>query len=95
MEEQVQTFLVLKMEFFKQNYYYHYYHCYCLLLLFIVNVAHFFNGCKEFRNFYSRRHDRIVGKLFDEIKLISNARKKVYTNKLPETLLPERRIEKN
>ena len=35
----------------------------------------------------------IVGKLFDEIKLISSARKKVYTNKLLETLLPENKEE--
>ena len=52
-----------------------------------------FDGCKEFHNFYSRHHDRIVGKLFDEIKLISCSGKKVYTNKLLETLLPEYREE--
>ena len=57
------------------------------------SIAHLFNGCKEFHNFYSRRHDRIVGKLFDEIKLISCSGKKVYTNKLLETLLPEYREE--
>ena len=28
-----------------------------------------FNGCKEFHNFYSRRHYRIIGKLFYEIKV--------------------------
>ena len=57
------------------------------------SIAHLFNGCKEFHNFYGRRHDRIVGKLFDEIKLISCLGKKVYTNKLLETLLPEYREE--
>ena len=55
------------------------------------SIAHLFN--REFHNFYSRRHDRIVGKLFDEIKLILCSRKKVYTNKLLETLLPEYREE--
>ena len=57
------------------------------------SVAHLFNGYKEFYNFSNRRHDRIVGKLFDELKLISIARKKVYTNKLLETLLPENKEE--
>ena len=47
----------------------------------------------DVHNFYSRRHDRIVGKLFDEIKLILCSRKKLYTNKLLETLLPEYREE--
>ena len=44
-------------------------------------------------NFYSHHHDRVVGRLFDEIKLISNARNKVNTKKLIETLLPEYREE--
>ena len=57
------------------------------------SIAHLFNGCREFHNFCSRRHDRIVGKLFDEIKLILCSRKKLYTNKLLETLLPEYREE--
>ena len=46
------------------------------------SIAHLPCGCKEFHNFYCHWHDRIGGKLFDEIKLIRSST-------LVETLLPE------
>ena len=33
------------------------------------STAHLMNGCREFHNFYNRRHNRIADKIADEIKL--------------------------
>ena len=33
------------------------------------SIAHLMNGCREFHNFYNRRHNRVADKIADEIKL--------------------------
>ena len=54
-------------------------------------MAHLLNGCHtEFGNFYSRRHDRIVNYLYDQIKSVDR-RYRTYNNKNIETILPENR----
>ena len=50
-------------------------------------MSHVLNGCKEFNNFYSWRHDRIVDKLVDELKLIIQP-KLISVNKLCESVFP-------
>ena len=52
------------------------------------SIAHLMNGCREFLNFYNRRHNRIADKIADEIKL-HLPRYRVYSNKLAESLFPE------
>ena len=52
-------------------------------------MAHVLNGCREFKNFYSRRHDRIVDKLYDVIKDLDN-RYEVFNNKCVDTIIPTR-----
>ena len=53
------------------------------------SVAHLLNGCQNtFKNFYSRRHDRIVNKLFEEIKNIDK-NFELHNNKCVDTILPE------
>ena len=32
------------------------------------SMAHLLNGCREFHNYYNRRHNRIADKIADEIK---------------------------
>jgi len=55
------------------------------------SIAHLLNGChREFGNFYSKRHNRIVNHLYDELKLVDR-RYKTYNNKNIETILPEHR----
>ena len=56
------------------------------------SMAHLMNGCHEFRNFYSRRHNRIADKVEDVISQ-SNRRLRVYSNKLMETIFTEYREE--
>ena len=34
----------------------------------LESMAHLVNGCKEFKDNYSKRHDKIVGKLAEELK---------------------------
>ena len=52
------------------------------------SMAHLLNGCQTgFKNFYSKRHDRIVDYIFEKIKKIDR-RYKAYKNKLFETFLP-------
>ena len=46
------------------------------------------NGCREFHNFYNRKHNRIADKIADESKL-HLPRYRVYSNKLAESLFPE------
>ena len=53
-----------------------------------IYVSYILNGCIEFKNFYSRRHDRIVDKLFHELKSIFQT-KSLFTNKLFETVFPQ------
>ena len=53
-------------------------------------MSHVLNGCKELSNFYSRRHDRIVDKLAEELKQIIHP-KSVYVNKMCETVFPHMR----
>ena len=48
----------------------------------------FMNGCREFHNFYNRKHNRIADKIADESKL-HLPRYRVYSNKLAESLFPE------
>ena len=54
---------------------------------FFVNVT-LLNGCREFHNYYNRRHNRIADKIADEIKQ-SCPRSRVYSNKMFETVFPE------
>ena len=56
------------------------------------SMAHLMNGCHEFRNFYSRRHNRIADKIEDVLSQ-SNRRLRVYSNKLMETVFTEYRQE--
>ena len=50
-------------------------------------MSHVLNGCNVLNNFYSRRHDRIVDKFADELKLyIPN--KSISVNKLCEKVFP-------
>ena len=52
------------------------------------SVAHLLNGCNRFKNFYTRRHDRVCEKLAIVFrKEIQNVN--VYENKLVGTLLPD------
>ena len=50
-------------------------------------ISHVVNGCSEFKNFYSRRHDRIVDKIADEVKSKYHP-SGVYVNKMLETIFP-------
>ena len=52
------------------------------------SMAHLLNGCREFHNYYNRRHNRIADKIADEIKQ-SCPRSRVYSNKMLETVFPE------
>ena len=53
------------------------------------SMAHLLNGCQPtFKNFYSRRHDRIVDKLADELKNI-DPEYELFNNKCMDTILPE------
>ena len=56
------------------------------------SIAHVLNGCKEFRNFYSRRHDYIVNNIYDVIKDLDN-QYEVFNNKCVDTIIPNRRNE--
>ena len=56
------------------------------------SMAHLMNGCHEFRNFYSRHHNRIADKVEDVISQ-SNRRLRVYSNKLMKTIFTEYREE--
>ena len=50
-------------------------------------MCHVLNGCDALNNFYSRRHDRIVDKLADELKLIIQP-SSIHVNKLCESVFP-------
>ena len=50
-------------------------------------MSHVLNGCIEFKNFYSRRHDRIADKLVEEFKLIYRS-ESIFPNKMCETVFP-------
>ena len=50
-------------------------------------MSHVLNGCNVLNNFYSRRHDRLVNKLADELKLIIQS-KSIFVNKLCESVFP-------
>ena len=52
------------------------------------SIAHLMNGCREFHNFYNRRHNCIADKIYDEIKL-HLPQYRVYSNKLAKSLFPE------
>ena len=55
------------------------------------SIAHLLNGCHaDFGNFYSKRHNRIVNYLFDQLKFIDR-RYRNYNNKNIETIMAERR----
>ena len=54
------------------------------------SIAHVMNSCKEFQNFYSRHHDRIVTETCRIIKE-NRLRDRVYENKLFENIVPELR----
>ena len=46
------------------------------------------NSCREFHNFFNRRHKRIADKITHEIKLYL-PRYRAYSNNLAESLFPE------
>ena len=52
------------------------------------SVAHLMNGCREFHNFYSRRHNRIADKIFEMISG-SLSGFQFHANKLAESILME------
>ena len=52
------------------------------------SIAHLMNACREFHNFYNRRHNCIADKIYDEIKL-HLPQYRVYSNKLAKSLFPE------
>ena len=55
------------------------------------SMAHLLNGCHaEFGNFYSKRHNRIVNYLFDQLKFMDR-RYRNYNNKNFESIMPEHR----
>ena len=52
------------------------------------SMAHVLNGCmQEFKNFYSRRHDRIVDKIYDVMKDRDSCYETI-NNKCVDTVLP-------
>ena len=54
-------------------------------------MAHLLNGCYgQFGNFYSKRHNRIVNYLFDQLKFIDR-RYRNCNHKNIETIMPEHR----
>ena len=54
-------------------------------------MAHLLNGCHtEFGNFYSKRHNRIVNCLFDQLKFVDR-RYGNYSNKNIESIMPKHR----
>ena len=54
------------------------------------SIAHVMNSCRQFKNFYSRRHDRIVSEIARVIK-VHRSRDRIYENRLFETIVPELR----
>ena len=52
------------------------------------SIAHLFNGCQQFHNFYSRRHNRIAEKI-EGIICEFHRRERVYANRLMETIMPD------
>ena len=52
------------------------------------SIAHLMNGCGEFHNFYSRRHNRIADKIFEMISG-SLSGFQFHANKLAESILTE------
>ena len=51
-------------------------------------VAELMNGCREFHNFYNRRHNRIADKIANDIKL-NLPRYRIHSNMLAENVFPE------
>ena len=57
----------------------------------IESMVHLLNGCHaEFGNFYSKRHNRIVTHLFNQLKFIDR-RYRNYNNTNIKTITPEHR----
>ena len=56
-------------------------------------MSHVLNGCKMLNNFYNRRHDRIVDKLADELKMITESTRWIFVNKLFENVFPDMKEE--
>ena len=52
------------------------------------SVVHILNGCNKFKNFHTRRHDRIVNKIAEFIKE-NKPRARISSNLLAETIFPE------
>ena len=52
------------------------------------SVAHLMNGCREFHNLYSRRHNRIADKIFETI-LGSMSNFQLHANKRVESIFSE------
>ena len=52
----------------------------------LESMSHVLNGCKKFSNNYSKRHDRVVEKIAEEL---TTSDTKIYVNKLFSTTFPE------
>ena len=55
------------------------------------SMAHVLNGCKQFQNYYSRRHNRIVSSIFNFLKQYCIDGFSIQTEKMAETIFPEYR----
>ena len=53
------------------------------------SMAHVLNSCKVFNNYYSRRHDRIVSKIFSFLEKLIDDDFVIYSEKMAETIFPE------
>ena len=58
----------------------------------IESVAHLTSSCRKFKDLYSRRHDRIVNTVSEEIQK-SNPASQLFVNKMAETVFPALRNE--
>ena len=53
-----------------------------------MSIAHLMNGCREFHNFYNRRHNRIANKIFEVISGNLNDFQ-FHANKLAESIITD------
>ena len=48
----------------------------------LESMSHILNGCKQLQKNYTKRHDRILGKIADELKITGNS---IFVNKTART----------
>ena len=53
------------------------------------SMAHVLNGCRQFQNYYSSRHDRIVLKIFKFLQEYCVDGYYIHMEKMGQTLFPE------